>query len=51
MAGTSTHAIADIFGTSIHPIRTHVKRIMSKCDASSQVELVRLLQRSLVRLA
>ena len=51
MAGTSTNDIADIFGNSIHTIRTHVKRVMRKCGASSQVELVGLLQRSLVRLA
>jgi DNA-binding CsgD family transcriptional regulator len=51
MAGSSTNDIADIFGNSVHTIRTHVKRIMDKCDASSQVELVGRLQRSLVRLA
>jgi DNA-binding CsgD family transcriptional regulator len=51
MAGSSTNDIADIFGNSIHTIRTHVKRILTKCDASSQAELVGLLQRSLVRLA
>jgi DNA-binding CsgD family transcriptional regulator len=51
MGGASTNEIANIFGNSVHTIRTHVKRVMNKCDASSQVELVGLLQRSLVRLA
>lgn len=51
LSGTSVNQIAEIFGNSVHTVRTHVKSILRKCQVSSQVELVGLLQRSLARLA
>jgi DNA-binding CsgD family transcriptional regulator len=51
LAGTSTNEIAEIFDNSVYTIRTHVKRLLQKCNVSSQPELVGLLQRSVARLA
>ncbi len=51
LSGSSVNEIAEIFGNSVHTIRTHVKTVLRKCAVSSQVELVGTLQRSLARLA
>lgn len=51
LSGVSVNRIAEIFGNSVHTIRTHVKRLLVKCGASSQAQLVGVLQRSLARLA
>ncbi len=51
LSGESVNSIAQIFGNSVHTVRTHVKSLLRKCRVSSQAELVGTLQRSLARLA
>lgn len=50
VSGASVSRIAEVFGNTEHTVRTHVKRMRSKCDAASIAELVGVLQRSLARL-
>lgn len=51
MSGSNAASIAEIFGNSPATVRTHIKRIMSKCGVNSQAALVGVLHRGLVRLA
>lgn len=51
LSGVSVNEIAEIFGKSVHTIRTHLKSVLRKCGVSSQAELVGTLQRGLARLA
>lgn len=51
MSGSNAAAIAETFGNSPATVRTHIKRILSKCGVHSQVELVGMLHRGLMRLA
>lgn len=51
LSGESITRIAEIFGRSPDTVRTHVKRVLKKCNVHSQAELVGVLHRGLTRLA
>ena len=43
LEGLRTDQLADRLGITLFTARTHVKRVLSKVDARSQAELVRVL--------
>lgn len=50
MAGRNTQSIATELGNSTATVRTHIKRILRKCEVHSQAELVSILHQGIAKI-